>query len=76
MTLEEKKMEFVVFCIEETAKELKELPEILYQRLNKQGLIDNFLLGCYEALHTQSREHIVNDVIMALNNREKGTDAL
>lgn len=40
MTLEEKKMEFVVFCIENVAEQLNELPENIYSRLNNLGLID------------------------------------
>jgi Protein of unknown function (DUF3791) len=63
MTIEEKKMEFAVFCIEEVARQLNELPETIYQRLHKHGLIDSLLFGCYEVLHTQSREHITEDVI-------------
>ena len=72
MTLEEKKMEFAVFCIEEVAKELREQPEIVYQKLDKNGLIDSLLFECYDALHTQSRQLIVTDIITALENREKG----
>lgn len=72
MTLEEKKMEFAVFCIENVAAQLNELPEDIYERLSKQGLIDDLIFDCYDALHAQSKEHIVEDIIAALNNREKG----
>lgn len=72
MTLEEKKMEFAVFCIENVASRLNELPEDIYERLSKQGLIDDLLWDCYDALHTQSKQHIVEDVINALDSREKG----
>ncbi len=72
MALEEKKMEFAVFCIENVAAQLNELPEDIYERLSKQGLIDELIFDCYDALHTQSKLHIVEDVITALNNREKG----
>ena len=34
--------------------------------------LDDFIIGCYDALHTESREHIVDDIIEALRNREKG----
>ena len=72
MTLEEKKMEFVVFCIENVAEQLNELPENIYSRLNNLGLIDDLLFDCYEVLHTQSKQHIKEDIILALKNREKG----
>ena len=72
MTLEEKKMEFVVFCIENVAEQLNELPENIYSRLNNLGLIDDLLFDCYEVLHTQSKQHITEDIILALKNMEKG----
>ena len=72
MTLEEKKLEFVVFCIENVAEQLNELPENIYSRLNNLGLIDDLLFDCYEVLHTQSKQHITEDIILALKNREKG----
>lgn len=71
MTLEEKKMEFVVFCIENVAEQLNELPENIYSRLNNLGLIDDLLFDCYEVLHTQSKQHITEDIILALKNRER-----
>ena len=72
MTYNDKKIEFAVFCIEEVAKRLNELPENVYRKLECSGLMDDFIIGCYDALHTESREHIVDDLIEALRNREKG----
>ena len=72
MTLEEKKMEFTVFCIENVAEQMNELPEHIYSRLNNLGLVDDLLFGCYDTLHTQSKQHIVEDIILALKVREKG----
>lgn len=60
------------FCIEEVAKRLNELPENVYRKLECSGLMDDFIIGCYDALHTESWEHIVDDIIEALRNREKG----
>ena len=71
MTYNDKKIEFAVFCIEEVAKRLNELPENVYRKLECSGLMDDFIIGCYDALHTESREHIVDDIIEALRNRRK-----
>lgn len=51
---------------------MNELPENIYSRLNNLGLIDDLLFDCYEVLHTQSKQHITEDIILALKNREKG----
>lgn len=72
MTDDERKIEFAVFCIEEVAKRLNERPEDVYHKLEALRLIEDFILGCYDALHTESREHIVDDIIEAMANREKG----
>lgn len=65
-------MEFTVFCIESVAEQMNELPEKIYSRLNNLGLIDDLLFDCYDTLHTQSKQHIVEDIIQALAVREKG----
>lgn len=42
----------------------------MYSRLHKQGLIHNYLLPCYEELHTQSKEWLVDTTVEALKNWE------
>lgn len=71
MTLRERRIEFAIFCIEEVAERLGELPERIYDKLRTLGLLDEFIFDCYESLHIQSKEQIVDDVIEAMNNREK-----
>lgn len=71
MTQEEKQMEFAVFCIENVAHELKEQPEDTYRTLKESGVLEELIFDCYDVLHTQSKEHIVEDIITALNNRKE-----
>lgn len=76
MTLDEKKIEFAIFCIECVAKKMDELPEDIYLRLQKQGLIENYLIKYYDTLHTQGKQYIVEEVMEALRDREEKGDAL
>ena len=39
----------------------------MYRRMKQVGLIDGFILKCYDGLHTQSREHVTEDVLGALD---------
>lgn len=39
--------------------------------MKRVGLIHGFILPGYEALHTQSREHVTEDVLGALQIWEK-----
>lgn len=63
-------MEFVVFAIESAAQQMGIPAPDLYNRLEKQHLIQNYLMGCYDVLHTQSRQYIADALIEALLNWE------
>lgn len=63
-------MAFVATCIEATARTLGTSYKVVYDRMNKVGMIDKYIYPCYETLHTESRENIVGDLITCLNNWE------
>ena len=42
----------------------------IYERMKKVRMIDDFIIPCYDALHTQSRERVTDDMIEYLNNKE------
>ena len=42
----------------------------VYQRMKKVRMIDDYIIPCYDALHTQSRERVTDDMIEYLNNKE------
>ena len=58
-----KKIEFVVFCIENTAKRLGTSGTQVYQILSKTDGINAFLFPSYDVLHTQAKEYIVDEVL-------------
>lgn len=39
----------------------------IFNRMDKVGLIDNYIIKNYEVLHTESRENITADVLETLN---------
>ena len=63
-------MAFVSTCIEATARTLGVSYKEVYERMNKVNMIDEYIYPCYETLHTESRENIVNDLINCLKNWE------
>ena len=68
MTKEE--MFFAVFCIENLAERLGIGGEEAYQMLAIQSkVLDEYIIPYYDALHTQGKEYIVND-ILALMKKE------
>jgi hypothetical protein len=66
-----KELEFAVFCIENTADELGLTGAEAYRLLTERsGILDDYIIPCYDTLHTQGKEYIVNDIIEYM--REKG----
>ena len=59
-----KELEFAVFCIENVAKELMVDGTVAYDMLAVQtDILQNYIIPCYDVLHTQGKEYIVNDLI-------------
>ena len=59
-----KALEFAVFCIENVAKNLEVDGTVAYDMLAVQtDILQNYIIPCYDVLHTQGKEYIVNDLI-------------
>ena len=66
-----KELEYAIFCIENVAEYLGLKGEEEYNLLTeKSDILDNYIIPCNEALHTQGNEYIVNDIVEIM--REKG----
>ena len=68
MTTQE--LEFAIFCIELVAQEQKTDAKVIYQALTqKSNLLYDYVIPCYDSLHTQSKEYIVDDLIHIMQER-------
>ena len=67
--MSDKQIEYSVFCIENVAKELGKSGSELFQILNSSGLLHSYIIPSYEALHTQSKQYIVDEIISVLKER-------
>ena len=63
----ESKMIFASSCVESAARQRNISTTEMYQRMKRVGLVDGFILKCYDGLHTQSRQHVTEDVLGALD---------
>lgn len=63
-------MAFVATCIEATARRLNTSYKEVYNRMKRIGMIERYIVPHYEALHTESRENIVDGMIDCLNRWE------
>ena len=63
-------LEFVIFCIENVAVRLGVDAECVYQAFTeKSDILNGYIVPEYEALHTQSREYIVDDLLDVMKER-------
>lgn len=59
-------MAFVATCIEATARLLNTSYKEVYQRMNRVGLIENYIVPYYETLHSESRENLAQGMVECL----------
>lgn len=64
---------FAASCVESAAIAENTTAEEMYRRMKAVNLFAEFIYPCYEALHTQSRAIVTEDVLEALHNWEKET---
>ena len=57
---------FAASCIESVAVALHQPAAEVYQRMKRVNLIDEYILPCYEVLHSESRENVTKDIIQTL----------
>ena len=66
----ERELEFVVFCIENVAARLGKPSDEVYRALPGKGdILNQYIVPCYEPLHTQGRDYIVNDILEVMQER-------
>ncbi len=63
-------LEFAVFCIENVAAKLGVNAERIYQAFTEQSnILYGYIVPEYDALHTQSREYILEDLLEVMKER-------
>jgi len=62
--MNKQELDFAVFCIESVAEYLDMNGAEIYKLLTeKNNMLDDYIIFGYDALHTQGKEYIVNDII-------------
>ena len=67
--MSDKQIEYSVFCIENVAERLGKTGAEVFNIMNKSGLLSSYIVPSYEALHTQSKQYIVDEIISVLKER-------
>lgn len=62
---------FAASCVESAARECGVTPDEMYKRMKRIQLIEEYILPCYEILHSESRKNVTADIIKTMELWEK-----
>ena len=72
LMLEKKELTFVVFILHALGQHWNMTTPEVYDILNSTGILDDYVIKCYDVLHTLGKEYLVEDITEFV--REKGID--
>lgn len=62
--MNEKTLEFSIFCVESLAERLNIDAEKIYKMLRfDTDILYSYIIPCYEPLHSQGKSYIVDDLV-------------
>ena len=71
MTYSDDELRFVVFCIENLAEDMNVDPIMVHDALTiESDIVDQYIIPCYETLHTQGKEYIIENLKEVMAERE------
>lgn len=63
-------LSFAIFCIENIAIYLGVSADRVYHALaEKSNILNYYIIPCYDVLHSQSKEYIVEDILSYMKER-------
>ena len=62
-------LNFVIFCVGSVADALKMSAKDVYSKMSEGDIISDYIVPCYDVLHTFSREYIVEDLVDLMNKK-------
>jgi len=69
MNCNDAQLKFSVYIINQIAQALKKPTGVIYKFLSESGVLDEYIIGCYDSLHTLGREYLIDDIIGLLYDR-------
>ena len=65
-----KELEFVIFCVENTAIRLGVSAEKVYEVLTAESdILNKYIVPLYDVLHTQDKNYIIDDILDVMKER-------
>ncbi|WP_455971577.1 DUF3791 domain-containing protein [Bacteroides congonensis] len=70
MILKEKQLEFIIYCVENTAERLGCYSPEVFNKLKELGALDSYIKTFYDTLHTQGKAYIVDSLLEYIYHRD------
>lgn len=67
--LDKKTLSFIEFILYKLSEKWDKAPSYVYQKLNSVNIIDDYLIPCYDTLHSLGAEYLVEDITDLLYER-------
>ena len=62
-------LEFITFCVGSLADSLGKSASQVYGALRSSGVLTDYILPCYDVLHTFSKDYLVEELTEVLKER-------
>lgn len=62
-------LNFTIFCIGSLADHLKISARDVYHKLQSANIISDYIVPCYDVLHTFSKEYIIEDLVSYMKKK-------
>ena len=62
-------LNFTIFCVNNVAAYLNKSAKDVYHAMQNAGMIDGYIVPCYDVLHSFSKEYIVNDLVSLMQQK-------
>ena len=62
-------LNFITFCVGSLSDALNISASTVYNALRSSGVLDDYILPCYDVLHTFSKDYLVNVLTDVLRER-------
>ncbi len=65
----QKELSFSIFILYSLAEKWNSTPASVYKVLNDTKILDEYLIPCYDTLHTQGKEYLIEDITEFVRER-------
>jgi len=62
-------LDFITFCVGSLAEALQKSASQVYHALRYSGILSDYIIPCYDVLHTFSKDYLVEELTEVLKER-------